>query len=126
MHTPEYRLTRLRGSAAVVGQPFQRRLRASSLNEPQLNSRSLTLSGRCTPHIVPRAVSLSVFRPFMNPTNMLILTEYLPFTKDERVRANEKLRVRQGEIPEFPIHGPSNMKQRSSRACRSTLSRKVV
>ena len=42
-----------------------------------------------------------------------------------KCRTNEKLRVRQSEVPEFPIRGPSNMRQRSARACVSILARRV-
>lgn len=34
---------------------------------------------------------------------------------------SEKLRVCLRRIPELPIHGPSNMNQRSSRACSISL-----
>lgn len=47
-----------------------------------------------------------------------ILTHRLPQEGDgAHMDLNEKLRVRFRRIPEFPIHGPSNMIQRSSRAC---------
>lgn len=38
-------------------------------------------------------------------------------SRQGKVKLNEKLRVRLRRIPELPIHGPSNMNQRSSRAC---------